>query len=364
MRRFLGNLGLLLLSLLITGGLLEGVLRLLGRDLLPRPDLYVDDPVVGKRMRPGWEGDEFGAPVRINSRGLRSPEVEYARPPGVYRVLALGDSWTFGFRIPEVDTYPRQLERALQERARLRGDPRRFEVINAGVIGYSSDQEAAYLRVEGHRYQPDLVVVAFYPVNDTDSKLRKYARYARLREIHPCVYEAYAFPRRLYLREFVSGARRIIKQRVGQARLSVAERFGLEDEEALALAENDWTGPYREPGPAWEATKTALAEIGDLGRRHGNETLLVLLPDTLDLARYSDRYHSVVAPMVRDAAAAAGMAFYDLEPSFRPWRERNAEIRMDGQRHPNAFGYGLIADAVAAEIERRYLLAGPGSSPP
>jgi hypothetical protein len=235
-------------------------------------------------------------------------------------------------------------------------------VINAGVIGYSSDQEAAYLRVEGHRYQPDLVVVAFYPVNDTHSKLRKYARYARLKEIHPFAYELYTFPRRLYLREFLAGARRVIKQRLGQVRLTVAERLGIEDEEGLALAENDWTGPYRDPGRAWEATKTSLGEIGDLGRRHGNETLLVLLPDTLDLGRYIDRYHPLVAPMVRDASAGAGLAFYDLEPVFRSWRERNDEVRMAGERHPNAFGYGLIADAVAAEIERRYL-AGPGSTP-
>jgi hypothetical protein len=58
---------------------------------------------------------------------------------------------------------------------------------------------------------------------------------------------------------------------------------------------------------------------------------------------------------VRDAVAAAGLAFFDLEPSFRPWRDRNDEVRMLGQRHPNAFGYGVIAEAAAGEIERRYL---------
>jgi lysophospholipase L1-like esterase len=362
MRKFLGNLGLLALSLLLTAALLEGVLRTLGRDLLPSPDLYREDPDTGKRLRPGWEGDEFGAPVRINSKGLRNPEVEYAKPPGVYRILALGDSWTFGFRLAEPDCYPRQLERALAERARLRGDPRRFEVINAGVIGYSTDQEAAYLRVEGYRYEPDLVVVAYYPVNDTHNKLYKYERYARLREIHPLLLELYTFPRHLYLREFISGARRMLKLRLGQARVRVASRLGVEDHGGVALAENDWTTPYRDGARGWEATKTALAEIGDLGRQYRHETLVALLPDALDLARYSDRYHPRVAPLVRDAVAGAGLAFYDLEPVFRPWRERNDEIRMAGQRHPNAFGYSLIAEAIAAEIERRYLLA-PDPSP-
>jgi lysophospholipase L1-like esterase len=155
----------------------------------------------------------------------------------------------------------------------------------------------------------------------------------------------------------------MLKRHLGQARVAVAERLGVEDEGGVALVENDWTGPYRNGDPDWESTKTALAQIGEHGRQHGHETLVALLPDALDLARYSDRYHPRVAPLVRDAVAASGAAFFDLEPIFRPWRDRNAEVRMEGQRHPNAFGYGLIANAVAEEIERRYL-GGPGPGLP
>ena len=137
------NLGVALVSIVLALTACEILLRVFGAEVLPKPDLYEMDPDVGKRMRPGWTGNEFGAPVAINSKGLRSPETPYEKPEGVFRILALGDSWTFGFRMEEPDAYPRQLERILNERAAERGDRRRIEVINAGVIGYSTDQEAA-----------------------------------------------------------------------------------------------------------------------------------------------------------------------------------------------------------------------------
>ena len=168
------NIALVLLSLIVTLAVCEGLLRVFGAGVLPRPDLYVDDPDVGKRMRPGWTGDEFEAPVAINSKGLRNPEVPYEKPANTYRILALGDSWTFGFRMNEPDAYPRQLERLLQADAASRGDTRKIEVINTGVVGYSTDQEAAYLAVEGWKYQPDLVLLNYYPVNDTHNKLASY----------------------------------------------------------------------------------------------------------------------------------------------------------------------------------------------
>lgn len=206
------NLALAVLSLVLTLAVCEGLLRVFGAGVLPRPDLYVDDPVVGKRMRPGWSGDEFQAPVTINSKGLRNPEIPYEKPAGTYRILALGDSWTFGFRMNEPDAYPRQMERLLAQSAAARGDKRRVEVINAGVVGYSTDQEAAYLRSEGWKYSPDLVVVNFYPVNDTHNKLYQYQKRASLRALHPLLLELYEFPQHLYLRSFLKGARRTLKQ--------------------------------------------------------------------------------------------------------------------------------------------------------
>ncbi len=349
------NLGLVLLSVVATLAVCEGLLRVFGAGVLPRPDLYLNDPDVGKRMRPGWTGDEFEAPVAINSKGLRNPEIPYEKPANTYRILALGDSWTFGFRMNEPDAYPRQLERILQANAAARGDTRHIEVINAGVVGYSTDQEAAYLKVEGWKYQPDLVLVNYYPVNDTHNKLYQYQRRAAIRDLHPWLLSLYEFPKKLYLRQFIKGARRTLKQKFGKLRVRAAATIGVEDAGGRAIAEDDWTRGYKPGSRGWEAVRTAFADIAQHSKEHGVPALVVLLPDAQDLVRYHERYHPAIEPLMAGAAREAGLPLFDLEPTFQPWQGKEAEVCFQRQRHPNAFGYGVIAKAVAEQVESRYL---------
>lgn len=346
------NALLVVVSTLMALAVCEGLLRLVSSDDLPEADAYVLDPHTGKRLRPGWSGEEFGTFVRINSKGLRNPETPYEKPRDTYRILALGDSWTFGFRMEEEEAYPRQLERILNERMRRRGVGRRVEVINSGVIGYSTHQEAAYFRVEGYRYAADAVVVAFYPVNDAEDKSSRYERYNRLRGIHPWLLDLYTFPRQLHLRQFWKGARRVLKQRIAELRLEVADRLGHEDPRAMAILEGDWTHRYQAGHRGWELAQEGLADIGETARRIGARGLVVLLPDVLDLERYEDRYHPRVARVVREAATSAGLEWLDLLDVFRAYRGREEEVVLIGQRHPNAAGYGRIASAVADALER------------
>jgi len=89
---------------------------------------------------------------RINSRGMRDGEIPYDKPPGTFRIVVLGDSRTFGFGVPVEKHFTTILE----------GYFTNVEVINMGVDGYGVDQELLYLRSEGFRYRPDLVL-AYVP---------------------------------------------------------------------------------------------------------------------------------------------------------------------------------------------------------
>ncbi len=121
--------------------------------------LFMEDESLGWRLRPGAEGPWMGIQVHVNGKGLRGPEVEYAKPPGTRRILYLGDSVTFGFGIPDHnDVFPY-----------LAGERMSVETVNAAVGGYSPWQEHAYLASEGFRYEPDLVVVCFV-LNDVTEK--------------------------------------------------------------------------------------------------------------------------------------------------------------------------------------------------
>ena len=79
----------------------------------------------------------------------------------VFRVLALGDSCTFGVGVNDTETWPSQLEAI----SRARG--LKLEVINAGVPGYTAFQGRRYLEKEGLILEPDMVLVCF-GFNDAD----------------------------------------------------------------------------------------------------------------------------------------------------------------------------------------------------
>lgn len=95
-----------------------------------------------------------GTEFWINSRGFVGPEFEERAAPGVYRIIAVGDSCTFTTGAWRIG-YPSVLERSLN------GEPasRRFEVINAGIEGYNSSFALDRIRQELLRYRPRLVIV-------------------------------------------------------------------------------------------------------------------------------------------------------------------------------------------------------------
>jgi hypothetical protein len=104
---------------------------------------------------------EFQTYVRINSKGLRDREYPYEKPPGVFRILVLGDSFADALEVPLEDSFHEVLESLLSERL---DTP--VEVINGGVWGYGNDLELLFYRLEGYKYQPDLVLLAFQSTSD------------------------------------------------------------------------------------------------------------------------------------------------------------------------------------------------------
>jgi hypothetical protein len=96
----------------------------------------------------------------VNRLGFRDQERLLQKPPGVFRIMALGDSMTEADQVNPDQTYCARLEK------RLSSENRPVEVLNCGVNGYSPLQELLVLRREGPRFQPDLVIVGIFLDND------------------------------------------------------------------------------------------------------------------------------------------------------------------------------------------------------
>ncbi|GJM26979.1 MAG: hypothetical protein DHS20C16_33940 [Phycisphaerae bacterium] len=123
-----------------------------------RNRIYSPDRELLFRLRPNIQ-----IPEKINDRifdvhtndlGLRNGKVTVDKPAGVYRVLCIGDSTTFGSGAGDKETYPARLQYWLEKRY----PDQKFEVLNAGVPGYSSYQARKYLEHAGFGLSPDAVV--------------------------------------------------------------------------------------------------------------------------------------------------------------------------------------------------------------
>lgn len=106
---------------------------------------------------PGSVGMTHGHPVHINTFGFRGSEWLAAKPSAAFRILALGDSFTFGQGVGEEDLYTTHLEKQLRDKF----SDKSIEVLNLGVMGYSAVDEAKLLEKIGPLLQPDLVLVQF-----------------------------------------------------------------------------------------------------------------------------------------------------------------------------------------------------------
>jgi lysophospholipase L1-like esterase len=109
-------------------------------------------PVIPESLRgnPVWS-------VSLNSQGFRDVEFSPKKPSSAFRIICLGDSWTFGANVDQEDAYPQRLGALLRQEF-PQAD---FEVFNLGVLGYSSYQGLELLRRGVLDMDPDLVVIGF-----------------------------------------------------------------------------------------------------------------------------------------------------------------------------------------------------------
>jgi lysophospholipase L1-like esterase len=124
-------------------------------------DLLVPDPELFWRFRPDLRLPETSEPffgLISNGQGLRMDhEVQVPRPKGLLRVLCVGDSCTFGYRLGHDQAFPWQLN----ERLRARFPGKSFEVVNCGVPGWTLFQGWRFLETQAARYAPQLVILNF-----------------------------------------------------------------------------------------------------------------------------------------------------------------------------------------------------------
>lgn len=168
MKRLALRVVVLVLVSLACGLLFELVLRM-GR--LQGDQLFHPDTLLGWVHRTGFEG-LYVSPEATNTVAFDEGGFVFsstARPPRTarHRLLVLGDSFTESAQVPYDDTWP-----ALTAH-RLGLD---WDVVNAGVSGYGTDQALRFLERIAHDVNPDLILLMMFTGNDlTDNDHELYS---------------------------------------------------------------------------------------------------------------------------------------------------------------------------------------------
>ena len=103
--------------------------------------------------------------IQTNEKHLRRTKaIAYKKPENTFRILCLGDSMLFGAGTNNDENLTHHLEKILNKRF----GGIKFEVINAGVPSWGPLEYYLFLKNEGYKYSPDLIVATTYPDDATN----------------------------------------------------------------------------------------------------------------------------------------------------------------------------------------------------
>jgi len=127
-----------------------------------RDPMVVYDPSIDLTvLRPNYEISGKDIHIKVDSLGFRGPEFTREKPPHTVRIACLGASTTFSAEASSNDEVWTKL---LQDKLQTAHPDVHFEVINAGVPGYTSAENLKNLRFRVLPLHPD--VVLYYEANN------------------------------------------------------------------------------------------------------------------------------------------------------------------------------------------------------
>ena len=147
------NIGLIIISFFLVVLITIGVDRLAGRFLITPPPVGEMELIFPPHSENAFEMSDFSYTVHINNLGFRDKEVNLTAPHP-YRIVAIGDSFTYGWGVEAEQAWPKQLEQ------RLAKDGHPVEVFNLGKPGAGPPYYAELAERALPILKPDLVVVA------------------------------------------------------------------------------------------------------------------------------------------------------------------------------------------------------------
>lgn len=387
LKSYLAKLLLIGTGLFLALVLLEVGLRIAG--VMYSGSFFEGDRIRGWGLRPGAHGWAIGEAkmyIQINSDGFRDREHAVQKPPDTLRIAVLGDSYVEAMNVPLEKTFSAVLERQLSHCGVI--GSRRIEVLNFGVSGYGTAQELLTLRERVWKYNPDIILLAFYtgndffnnyrPLNLFDTDQAPYFVYEDQQLVLDNSFrDSWKFSRAYiwffnfrgnlrnhsrvlqWLAKIIDDHKRTLA--TSNASHTTAE-LGVNDLEELIYS------PPTDPGmkEAWHVTEGLLLLMRDEVHSHGAELWMATLanrsqvnPDPKQRQAFMKRLgiHTPFYPdqRLQEFAQQAGIPTITLAPAMSSFAEAhhmflNGGHNFLGEGHWNEDGHELAGELISSEL--------------
>jgi hypothetical protein len=282
--------------------------------------------------KPNLQGTFRGRDMRLNSHGMRGPEIPVAKPPDTYRIAVLGDSIAFGWGVGQEEVFSAVLERRLNE---LPPPHPRYEVLNFALPGYNTAIEVATFEHKALAFGPDAAVLQFVG-NDTGVPLfmeRPQAAFSLARS------------------HLVDLVRSSLGR--GEDRLVGNQMANLDRDERRRVI-SGYEHMVGESG-----VRRALARLAGLTKPRGIAVFIMKGSCSPKQSALLDK-----------AAQEHGFVAYDLRPytddyvrthgiTNTPQARRQLLNVAPGDDHPNAIGHSICAESVMDRMARQSIIRRP-----
>lgn len=281
----------------------------------------------GPKFAPSFLAGNFP----LNSLRLRDFEYPPLKPPGVFRILVVGDSFTQGAGVPFGDSYPKRLERDLN----FYGDPGKtlYQVLNAGESQRSTPEEVRAVKRLTRRFDPDLIIVGFC-LNDTEDWADRAGIEALRARSFRSWFKHPAGVRGVFYRH--SAVIRLVAQRLFNARSTTRHV-------------EYYTALYREDYSGWRRTRAAIGELSAFSRERQLPVLVVIFP-LFSFGLGEDYPLASFHRQVQQALREAGIPFLDLRESYRDQPPLRLEAIPFLDPHPDEIAHRIAADALLSRL--------------
>ena len=337
------NYILVLVSSLIGVLVGETALRFAGfhgvKDWTVADVLYVENSILNYRLRPNSISTDGQVTYQLNRRGFRDLERQQKKVPGVYRMLVLGDSVAFGYKVAFQRIFSRRLEALLRQFLKSKT----LEVVTLAMPGLNTIQESALLLEEGKEYEPDALVIAFV-LNDADA-----GSSFQVKEDQRCRIEILSIPVPCTMKHLMkeSAFLYFVKERLDD----LMWRFNVwdKDDPQGSIRSDYFSKLYRDDSKWRGNVLEGFKQIAAFAVRRNIPVIIVIFPVMFDFDKYQWGW---IHSKVTKEALKYKFLVVDLLAEYRRYPVKQTRVERGDFVHPNALGHEIAAVSVASFFQK------------